>query len=89
MIFRLVFSLIFLSSACILSRLGVAVADDSAMPVELAFIARLCMGGALLAIAYGFAYDIKEEVFWRRRFGTNFLPFWLSARTRQPMRKYK
>jgi len=89
MIFRLVFPVVFLAAACLLAHLGVAVVDDSGMPPELATIASLGMGASILMIAYGFAHDIKEEVFWRRRFGTNFLPFWLSARTRQPMRKYK
>lgn len=89
MIFRLVFPVVFLAAACLLAHLGIAVVDDSGMPLEIATIVSLCMGGFILMIAYGFAWDVKEEVFWRRRFGTNFLPFWLSARTRQPMRKYK
>lgn len=89
MIFRLVFPVVFLAAACLLAHLGVAVVNDSGMPFEIATIAKLGMGGAIIMIGYGFACDIKNEVYWRRRYKTNFLPFWLDTRTRQPMPRHK
>jgi hypothetical protein len=89
MIFRLVFPVVFLAAACLLAHLGIAIIEDSGMPFEIAAIAKLGMGGFILMMGYGFACDIKNEIYWRRRFGTSFLPFWLDTRTRQPMPKYK